>query len=160
MLRNDWEKHRFMNVLLCLRHAEEHQAVLIVRGLLGEEPRRIQLRGCGSHDGKHEAVVHTWNQRAKYVLVLQWSLTSAKTRRCHDVEQGNEWTFDSCFCWKIARISKVCQWVLGLFTCLWCLKIDSETKNKIFPLLLKGVLFWLMRRLRLTLPATFVSSCL
>ncbi len=51
--------HALSSVLVCLRrHAEEYGAEVVLRGALGEEPRRVRLRGAGSLDGTHEALLN------------------------------------------------------------------------------------------------------
>ncbi|CAH1788302.1 unnamed protein product [Owenia fusiformis] len=40
------------------KHTEMYEATFLLHGLLGEEPRRLLVRGQGSYDGKHEAFVN------------------------------------------------------------------------------------------------------
>ena len=43
---------------LFFRHAEDYETVFTVHGVLGETPRRLSIRGQGSYDGKHEAILN------------------------------------------------------------------------------------------------------
>ena len=40
------------------RHAEDYETVFTVHGILGETPRRLYIRGQGSYDEKHEAILN------------------------------------------------------------------------------------------------------
>lgn len=40
------------------RHAETYEAVILFGGVLGESAQRLHLRGQGSYDGKHEAILN------------------------------------------------------------------------------------------------------
>ncbi|XP_013414779.1 deleted in lung and esophageal cancer protein 1 [Lingula anatina] len=40
------------------KHNEDYEAVFLVQGMLGEEPRRLYVKGQGSYDERHEALVN------------------------------------------------------------------------------------------------------
>jgi len=46
------------DVLSFTRHAESYEAVILFQGSLGETHQRLYVRGRGSYDGKHEAVLN------------------------------------------------------------------------------------------------------
>ncbi len=57
-----------MPVMSCVsRHTEDYDAVFRLHGLLGEEPHLLHVRGTGSYDGKHEALVNVWGPIKKLI---------------------------------------------------------------------------------------------
>lgn len=47
-----------LSVFFTAKHAEMYEAVILFQGMLGETSQRLYVRGCGSYDGKHEAVLN------------------------------------------------------------------------------------------------------
>lgn len=47
-----------MYILNAFRHSEDYNVVFLFHGLLGETPQRLIVKGTGSYDGKHEAVLN------------------------------------------------------------------------------------------------------
>ncbi|KAK7110848.1 deleted in lung and esophageal cancer protein 1-like isoform X2 [Littorina saxatilis] len=47
-----------LHVYFTAKHAESYEAVILFQGLLGETHQRLYVRGRGSYDGKHEAVLN------------------------------------------------------------------------------------------------------
>jgi len=47
-----------IKVFFKAKHSEAYDCTFLVQGMLGEESRRIHVRGCGSYDGKHEAILN------------------------------------------------------------------------------------------------------
>nr|KAG5714264.1 hypothetical protein BaRGS_018481 [Batillaria attramentaria] len=46
-----------LNVYFTAKHAEDYEAVILFQGSLGESHERLYVRGRGSYDGKHEAIL-------------------------------------------------------------------------------------------------------
>ncbi|XP_052802383.1 deleted in lung and esophageal cancer protein 1-like isoform X2 [Mya arenaria] len=47
-----------LKVFFTAKHAEDFDAVFTFHGILGESPRRLHVKGEGSYDAKHEAVLN------------------------------------------------------------------------------------------------------
>ncbi|XP_076461366.1 deleted in lung and esophageal cancer protein 1-like isoform X2 [Babylonia areolata] len=47
-----------LSVYFTAKHAESYEAVILFQGMLGEAHQRLYVRGRGSYDGKHEAVLN------------------------------------------------------------------------------------------------------
>ncbi|PVD31091.1 hypothetical protein C0Q70_10369 [Pomacea canaliculata] len=47
-----------LSVYFTAKHAETYEAVILFGGVLGESAQRLHLRGQGSYDGKHEAILN------------------------------------------------------------------------------------------------------
>ncbi|KAL8567948.1 hypothetical protein ACOMHN_029123 [Nucella lapillus] len=47
-----------LSVYFTAKHAESYEAVILFQGMLGETHQRLYVRGRGSYDGKHEAVLN------------------------------------------------------------------------------------------------------
>ncbi|WAQ94651.1 DLEC1-like protein [Mya arenaria] len=59
MITNTTTSHTYFSFLWSVkRHAEDFDAVFTFHGILGESPRRLHVKGEGSYDAKHEAVLN------------------------------------------------------------------------------------------------------
>ncbi|XP_012940303.1 deleted in lung and esophageal cancer protein 1 [Aplysia californica] len=47
-----------IKVYFTAKHSESYDCTFLVKGMLGEDSRRIHVYGCGSYDGKHEAILN------------------------------------------------------------------------------------------------------
>lgn len=45
-------------ITLYCRHTDLYEATIMFHGMLGEQPCRLTLKGEGSYDEKHEAIVN------------------------------------------------------------------------------------------------------
>ena len=48
----------YSNIRRVFRHSEDYEAVFVFHGMLGETKQEVRVRGTGSYDGKHEALVN------------------------------------------------------------------------------------------------------
>ncbi|XP_002731885.1 deleted in lung and esophageal cancer protein 1-like [Saccoglossus kowalevskii] len=47
----------YIKINFTARHNTDYECVFMFQGMMGEEPRRLYVRGQGSYDGRHEALV-------------------------------------------------------------------------------------------------------